>query len=850
MILGDGSHIKTPASVLERLSTLYNVVRHINRAIVRERTRDGLFSEVCRAAVEHGGFLMAWVGWHDPERQLIVPVAQWGDDNDYLKTVTIHADERPQGRGPTGLALRSGRPYICNDFFGDPATKSWRTHAELRGIRASAAFPIRVQGAVCGVLSVYAKESGYFQGAEVALLEEAAVDISFALENFERENARRRAEEMATRLAAIIEFTNDAVISHSLDGAIASWNQAAEKMFGYLATEIVGRNIMLLIPPERTGEEQKMLERIANGGFIVDFETVRIRNDGRRFPVSVTVSPILSAAGSVVGASKIVRDISDRMRAQAALLEAESQFEAVVENLNEGVLIYDMKGEILRSNSAARTMLAFPKPEEFPSDLQSFFELFEVSAVEGDILPDEQRPLARVARGEDLRDYEVRVRRTDTTWERIISYSGTVVGDIGGKSLAFVTLRDVTEQKKTADAMRLSELRLRNAQRIAHVGSWEWDVPNDKLHWSDQLFEIFGIAKEQFEGNYQAFLCRIHPADRDAIERAKRAVLSGNAPLDIEHRAVLPDGSVKYLHLLGDLVRDGKGEPLRLSGTALDITARHQAADALREANANLERRVRERTEELAVAKERAESADRLKSAFLATMSHELRTPLNSIIGFTGIILQELPGPLNPEQSTQLGMVRSSARHLLELINDVLDLSKIEAGQLEIRANTFDLGASLEKVLATVKPMAEKKSLSLRLASSSELGSLVSDERRVEQVLLNLLNNAIKFTERGGVELSAELLNQHTLRHAMALRRCVRFRVSDTGMGIQRTDLANLFQPFRQIDTGLTRQHEGTGLGLAICRRLADLLGGEIYAESQYSAGSVFTFTVPVTPEE
>ena len=159
------------------------------------------------------------------------------------------------------------------------------------------------------------------------------------------------------------------------------------------------------------------------------------------------------------------------------------------------------------------------------------------------------------------------------------------------------------------------------------------------------------------------------------------------------------------------------------------------------------------RTAELAVAKERAESADRLKSAFLATMSHELRTPLNSIIGFTGIMLQGLAGPLNAEQTKQLGMVQSSARHLLALINDVLDISKIEAGQLEIRAEQFDLRSSLEKVAALVKPLAEKKGLALRVVLSPDVGQAVSDRLRVEQVLLNLLNNAVKFTERGEVTL-------------------------------------------------------------------------------------------------
>jgi signal transduction histidine kinase len=281
-----------------------------------------------------------------------------------------------------------------------------------------------------------------------------------------------------------------------------------------------------------------------------------------------------------------------------------------------------------------------------------------------------------------------------------------------------------------------------------------------------------------------------------------------------------------------------------------------QSQNSLREAKKDLtdyrdhlEELVKQRTQEvestlreLGVAKERAEAADRLKSAFLATMSHELRTPLNSIIGFTGIILQGLAGPLHPEQRKQLEMVRESARHLLALIGDVLDISKIEAGQLEVRNDPFELQASVAKVTGIVRPLAEKKGLTLQVELPSESCVVVSDARRVEQVLLNLLNNAVKFTERGGVTLMAEVGPDGRHSSPSALR----VSIADTGVGIKPEDLGQLFQPFRQIDAGLSRQHEGTGLGLAICRRLADLLGGEVHAASEWGRGSIFTLTLPM----
>jgi signal transduction histidine kinase len=274
--------------------------------------------------------------------------------------------------------------------------------------------------------------------------------------------------------------------------------------------------------------------------------------------------------------------------------------------------------------------------------------------------------------------------------------------------------------------------------------------------------------------------------------------------------------------------------------TTLRTRREHACAEAaLRQAHEELEHRVQERTAELAEARDRAEAADRLKSAFLATMSHELRTPLNSVIGFTSLLLQGLAGPLNDEQSKQLGMVKASGQHLLALINDVLDISKIEADQIEIDSALFDLSASIQKVVHTVCPLAAKKQLPLNVQIAPEVGAIRSDQRRVEQVLMNLLNNAIKFTEQGEIKLTAGILSGE-----------VQIAVSDTGLGIRPEDLEKLFQPFRQLDTGLMRRHEGTGLGLAICQRLLDRLGGTIAVESEYGSGSTFRVTLPGEGQE
>jgi len=250
----------------------------------------------------------------------------------------------------------------------------------------------------------------------------------------------------------------------------------------------------------------------------------------------------------------------------------------------------------------------------------------------------------------------------------------------------------------------------------------------------------------------------------------------------------------------------------------------------LKKINREMEQRIEQRTAELAAMMEKARSADYLKSAFLATMSHELRTPLNSIIGFTGILIMGLTGPLNEEQLKQLKMLQNSARHLLMLINDILDLSKIEAGQLEITNSQFNLKTSIEKVVSLIRPMVEKKDLELKLEISDEVSEVYSDQRRMEQIIINLLNNAVKFTQKGYIRISC-----YTDKDQYILS------ITDTGIGISEEEIPGLFQPFHQIDSGLARKCEGTGLGLSICKKLIVMMGGEIDLQSRLNQGTTFT---------
>jgi PAS domain S-box-containing protein len=576
---------------------------------------------------------------------------------------------------------------------------------------------------------------------------------------------RKAADDYRARLAAIVESSVDAIISIDLHGMIVSWNKGAQQIFGYPARAMIGTPIARLAPDDRAEEGRSISERIAQGQSVKRFETLRLTSDGRLVNVSISASPLRSSDGRVSGASLIARDISELKEREnevarlSRLYAALSQInQAIVWTEDRDALFQKVCQALVDDGGFCMAWVGWNNPET--------------------------HQITPVAQWGDEQGY----------LQQISVYSDDRPEGRGPSGTAF----------RTGQAYINNDIRYDPATL-----PWRAERARYGFH-SSAAFPI--RTQNAVIGTLNVY------ADQPGFFHEKEIALLDEAAADLSFA-------------LDNFARE---------------EARRAAEQALRELNDTLEQTVAQRTAEMQKALSRAEAADRIKSAFLATMSHELRTPLNSIIGFTGIILQGLAGPLTEEQSKQLEMVRGSARHLLALINDVLDISKIEAGQLEIARAPFDIKRSITRAIDLVTPLAGKKGLALRYSIAPELGEAVSDERRFEQILINLLSNAIKFTPQGEVSLSAQYLRDYAPPGGAATQPAVRLEIHDTGIGIKPDDLATLFQPFRQIDTGLARTHEGTGLGLAICRRLATLMGGEIAATSTWGQGSTFSVTLPL----
>lgn len=799
-----------------RLSRLYEALSHINQAIVWTPDREELFRKVCQALVQHGGFRLAWIGWHDAPTHRLMPMAMTGEDGGILVDLGIYTDDRPQGRGPTSTAFRTGNPYICNDLRNDPAALPWHEKLEELKLRSSASLPIRLDGEVCGTLSVYGRHPGIFNDKEIALLTEAAADISFALDNFKRDEARQQAERAALNekhfSVTMIESMPGVVYFYDSALRFLRWNKNFEAVSGYNPEEIAGMYPLdFFAGDDRNLVAEKIAEVFKLGESSV--EAAFVAKDGTRTPYYFTGRRVRFEERDCLVGMGI--DLTERRRAETRLTESERKYRELVEYANSIILRWNATGHVTFLNEFGQRFFGYSMDEIAGRHvIGTIVPLTESTGRDLQQLMDE---VCAAPETFELNINECMRRNGERVW---IAWTNRVVRDSSGQLVEILSVgSDITERRHAEVSLREAELRYHTLFEQTPVGVVIIDPESGAIIESNEQ------ASRQLEYTREEFR-DLQVADFEAIDvhedirrRFEQALREGRTQFESRHRT--KTGKIRDVFVSGLLIELG-GRKL-IHGVFLDITDQ-KAAEAEREM------------------RQRAEAADRIKSAFLASMSHELRTPLNSIIGFTGVLLQGMAGPLNSEQQKQLDMVRTSARHLLALVNDVLDISKIEAGQIAIGRGSFSVMRSLEKVVALASPAAIKKGVPVRLNVAPEVGTLVSDERRFEQILLNLLGNAVKFTDRGEIVMEAETIEPDQ----DGTPTCLRVRVIDTGIGIRAEDLPSLFRPFQQIDSGLTRKYEGTGLGLAISARLAEMMGGHIRAESQWGQGSTFTVILPL----
>ena len=370
----------------------------------------------------------------------------------------------------------------------------------------------------------------------------------------------------------------------------------------------------------------------------------------------------------------------------------------------------------------------------------------------------------------------------------------------------------------TGNALRISETKLRETQRLARLGTWEYNLDTHEIEWSEETFEIFGMDPNGAPPSFQEYVDTVHEDDREELLEKLRNLTERLEPYDIEVRHHTPDGRLIHVHGIAKPLFD-KQHPNRVIGSVQDIT------------------KLKNFEEELRNARRAAEEANAAKSAFLANMSHEIRTPMNAILGFDRLLSDT---DLTPRQRDYVLKIEGSAIRLMEILNEVLDYSKIEAGTLVLEAEPFAIHEVMSEVEEMISYKAEEKGLdSVFTLDESVPDWVLGDRARLIQILANLLDNAVKFTHKGRISVKAETVN---IQDSMA---AIRFVVQDSGIGMSEEQLGRLFTAFNQADYSTTRRYGGTGLGLSICRHLAEMMGGSIHARSETGIGSTFDLILP-----
>ncbi len=608
----------------------------------------------------------------------------------------------------------------------------------------------------------------------------------------------------ALLLTAIEDSSENAIIGQDVDGVVISWNRAAEKIYGYTQSEIIGKNLSIL-DNDRSGKNiREMLDTLKSGEEIKNYEVKRLCKNGEEIFLSVNVSPLRNYKGEVIGSCTISRDITENKMLTEKLYDSEKRFRNIYEQSPIGIEIFDSSGNTLSANKSFCNMFKINTISDFKYD--NFFESPYIPNRIKDKV--KSKKISRL-----VCRYNLKSNKTYLDSENEICYFDMLITPILNE------YRDITSilaQVQDITKVKTIEKMVGNFTSLSDDIFCILDFKGNFLEVSAAVEKILGWSIDEF--SHKNFANFLHIDDFDSTFNAINSLLE-TGRITYRNRYTCKDGNYKWIEWSSFIVKEDKV----VYSIGRDITKRM------------------ENEEELRKAKIAAEEASIAKSRFLANMSHEIRTPINGIMGMTELSLMT---DLTEEQTEYLNVVKTSSQHLLDIINDVLDISKIESGKFKLDLVPFNLEETINKLVKNFSILANKKYLEFIYFVEPTLtkGSLIGDPLRLNQILMNLLTNALKFTDRGSIIVCAKHIPSPTGKVK------VQFSVSDTGIGIPDDKMDRLFKTFSQVDDSYTKKYGGTGLGLAICKHLVGMMNGDVWVNSKENHGSCFYFTAEFLP--
>jgi len=669
-------------------------------------------------------------------------------------------------------------------------------------------------------------------------------DPNWLVSQSERYQAEEALLKAGALQKAIFNSANFSSIATDAKGVIQIFNVGAERMLGYTAAEVVDKITPAAIsdPQEviaRAAELSLELETTITPGFealvfkasrgIEDiYELTYIRKDGSRFPAIVSVTALRDAQDTIIGYLLIGTDNTARKQAEEALLKAGALQKAIFNSANFSSIATDAQGVIQIFNVGAERMLGYTAAEVVdkitPAAISDPQEVIARAAelsleLETTITPGFEALVFKASRGiEDI--YELTyIRKDGSRFPAIVSV--TALRDAQDTIIGYLLIgTDNTARKQVEEKLRWTEESFR--LMVASVTDYAivmLDPEGRVVSWNAGAERIKGYSAEEIVGQH---FSRFYP--REDIQSGKPQrdldVVAAKGQFEDEGWRVRQDGSTFWANVAFTAIRDQWGNLRGFAMLTRDLTEPMKIEATLTKA------------------KDAADAANQAKSAFLATMSHELRTPMNAILGYSEILMEDAEEKGQEDFIPDLQKIHASGNHLLSLINNILDLSKIEAGKMELFLEFFGISRVIEEVVSTIRPLVEKNANTLQVHCAADLGTMHADLTMVRQSLFNLLSNACKFTENGTITLEAS-------RELIGGVDWIKFSVSDTGIGMAPDQMEKLFQPFVQGDASTSRKFGGTGLGMTITHRFCQMMGGEISAKSEPGRGTTFTIRLP-----
>ncbi len=652
---------------------------------------------------------------------------------------------------------------------------------------------------------------------------------------------RKRAEEVRERLAAVVDSSDDAVISKTLEGTINTWNRGAEKVFGYSASEVVGKSMLMLIPPERVNEESEILSRIRRGESVEHFETVRLRKDGTRINVSATISPIKDGGGAIVGASKIARDITERRQAEQAVQESLATREAALKELADQkfaldqhaiVGVTDLQGTITYVNDRFCTISQYSREELVGQNHR---------IVSSGLHPKEffQEMYATIANGKVWHG-EIRNRAKDGSFHWV---DATIVPllDSNSKPRQYMAIRTVITERKQAEAalsaqaeelgrsrqeLEDQKLMLQSVLDSMVEGLVAADENGKFILWNPAAAKIVGmdaanVPAQEWTQHYGVYLpdtVTPFPPEKNPLFLAIRGEVSSTEMF--LRNPDLAEGV--WIESTASPLKDKDGKVRGGVVAFRDITQRKVDEREIRKLNEGLEERVTERTAQLAAANEELE-------AFTYSVSHDLRAPLRHIGGFSKILMEDFAAGMNPEALRHLQRIQDGTHRMGLLVDELLNLARL--GRHALKLEAADLNSITEEVVSLLQPEVEGRAIEWKIA---QLPCAKCDSILMKQVFQNLIANALKFTrprERAVIEIGCQQENGETV-----------IFVRDNGVGFNMKYQDKLFGVFQRLHRA--EDFEGTGIGLATVQRIVRKHGGRVWAESEPEKGATFSLTL------